>query len=96
MKNISFSLSRCLDEGAHVLTLNDFAALSQCKTIIEKMEKLETENVEYHQQAQLFGSIPFNISSQKLLEMINDLGTVGVPREFLLLFNICTIVDFSF
>ncbi len=82
VKNIYLSLNRCLEEGEDVLTLNDFAALSQCKTIIEKSEKLETENIEYHQQTQLIGSIPFNISSQTLLEVINDLGTVGAPREF--------------
>ncbi len=66
-----------------MLTLNDFAALSQSKMVIEKMKKLETETVEYYQQAQLLDSIPFHISSQTLLEMINGLGTVGVPRESL-------------
>ncbi len=82
MKNMSLSLNRCLDEGQHVLTLHDFAALSQSKTIIETMKKLETESVEYHQQAQLIDSIPFHISSQTLLDMISCSGTIGGPREF--------------
>jgi hypothetical protein len=83
VKNIHSGLNRCLEEGRYILTFDDFAALSQSKTIIEKMKKLETETAEYHQQAQLIDSIPFHISSQTLLEMINGLGTVGVPRESL-------------
>jgi hypothetical protein len=72
-----------LEEGQQVLTLNDFAALSQSKTIIEKIKKLETEIVEYNQQAQLIDSISFHILSQTLPKMISDLGTVGEPRQSL-------------
>jgi hypothetical protein len=82
-KNINSSLNRCLEEGQHVLTLNDFAALSQFKTIIEKIKKLETESVEYQQQAPLTDSIPFHIVRQTILEMVNTSGTVGRPRESL-------------
>ncbi len=81
MKNINSSLNRCLEEGHHVLTLDDFAALSQSNTIVEKMKKLETENNEYHHQTQLIDSVPFRIFNQTLLEMINTSGTVGAPRE---------------
>lgn len=82
VKNINLSLNRCLEEGEQVLTFNDFATLSQSRTVIGKVEQLETENVEYHRQAQLIGTIPFNISSQRLFEMVDVLGTVGIPREF--------------
>jgi hypothetical protein len=81
VKNIKSSSNRCLEEARHVLTLNDFAALSQSESIIEKMKKLETESVEYHQQPQLIDSISFHISSQTLLEMINALETVEVLRK---------------
>lgn len=83
MKNIISSLNQCLEEGQCVLTLNGFAALSQCNAIIEKMKKLEAENAEYHQQTQLIDSIPFYISDDTLLKMINALGIVGAPRESL-------------
>ena len=81
MKNIDSSLNRCLEEGHRVLTLDDFAALSQMNTLIEKMKKLETENNEYRHQPHLIDSVPFDISSQTLFEMINASGTVGTPRE---------------
>ncbi len=81
MKNINSSLNRCFEEGHHVLTLDDFAALSQSKNIIEKMKKLEIENNEYCHQTRLTDSVPFHISNQKLFEMINTSGTVGT-REF--------------
>ncbi len=85
-----------------MLALDDFAALSQSKEIIEKMKKLETESVEYQHQAPLTDSIPFYISTEKVFEMINISGTVGAPRESycprklivpkLILFYSCTIV----
>ncbi len=80
MKNINSSLNRCLEEGHHVLTLDDFAALSQSNTILEKMKKLKTENNEYRQQTKLIDSVPFHIFNQILLEIIDTLGTVGAPR----------------
>jgi len=83
VKNINSGLNRCLEEGRHVLTLNDFAALSQCKAIIGNMEKLETESVEHRQHMQLIDSIPFCIAIETLLKTINTLGTIGVPRESL-------------
>jgi hypothetical protein len=88
VKNINSSLNRCLEEGRHILTLNDFAALSQSKTIIEKMKKLETESIdEYRQQGHLIDSIPFRISSQTLREIISTSGVVGAPRESLYRFK---------
>ena len=44
MENIASSLNRYLEEGRHVLTLNDFAALSQSNIILQKLKKLEVEN----------------------------------------------------
>jgi hypothetical protein len=83
VKNINSSLNKCLEEGHHVLTLDDFAALSQSNTIIEKIKKLETEINAYCNQTQLIDSVPFHISNQKLFEMINTSGTIEAPREFL-------------
>ncbi|CAF0963502.1 unnamed protein product [Rotaria sordida] len=77
LSNINSSLNKCLEEGRHILTLNDFAALSQSKTIIDQMKKLEIESVEYHHQAHLTDSIPFHISIQILLEMIKTSGIIG-------------------
>ena len=88
MENIASSLNRYLEEGRHVLTLNDFAALSQSNIILQKLKKLEVENTEYHQQAPLIDTVPFSISSQTHIEMISTLGIVGgPPREFRFLFN---------
>lgn len=87
VKDIGLVLNRCLDEGEHALTLNHFAALSQCKTIIEKMETLQRESADYHKQPKLLGSISFRVSSKKLLEIVAHLGTVDDPREFLLFFQ---------
>ncbi len=81
LKNIESSLNKCLEEGQCVLTLNDFAALSQSKAIIEKMENLEAESAEYHHQTHLTDSIPVYISTQKIFEMIGTLGTIGKLRE---------------
>ncbi len=83
VKNINSSLNRCFEEGHRVLTLDDFAALSQSNTIIEKIKKLKTENNEYHHQTQLIDSVPFRMFNKTLLEMINTSGTVEAPREFL-------------
>ncbi|CAF0797846.1 unnamed protein product [Rotaria sordida] len=77
LSNINSSLNKCLEEGRHILTLNDFAALSQSKTIIDQMKKLEIESVEYHHQAHLTDSIPFHIAIQTLLEMIKTSGIIG-------------------
>ncbi|CAF3062988.1 unnamed protein product [Rotaria sp. Silwood2] len=77
LNNINSSLKKCLEEGRHILTLNDFAALSRSKGIIDKMKKVENENVEHHHYDHLTDSISFHISIQTLLEMINTAGIVG-------------------
>ena len=70
-----------MEEGRHALTLNEFAALSQSKTIIEKITKLRNESIEYQYLVYLTNSIPFDISTQNLLETINTVGNVGEIRE---------------
>lgn len=74
-------MKECLEDGQYTLSLHDFAALSECKKIIEKISKLETETKAYYLQVQLIDFIPFYMSNEALLKMINTLGTVGAPRK---------------
>ncbi|CAF4243368.1 unnamed protein product [Rotaria sp. Silwood2] len=77
LENINVSLNKCSEEGRHALSLDDFAALSQSKVIMDKMKKLETESVEYHSQVHLTDAIPFRISIQTLLKIIDTSGILG-------------------
>ncbi|CAF0786182.1 unnamed protein product [Adineta steineri] len=79
LENLIAKLNRYSDEGQHVLTLNDFNALSQSKVIIKKMKILEMKNIEFCQQRELSNSVLFHISSQMLLDMMNIMGSIGVP-----------------
>jgi hypothetical protein len=81
LKNINSSLNKCSEEGRCVLTLDDFAALSRSKAIIEKMTNLEIESVDYHHQTQPTDSAPVDISAQKIFEMIDILGIICEPRK---------------
>ncbi|CAF3532115.1 unnamed protein product, partial [Rotaria socialis] len=81
LKNINSSIRKCLEEGRYALTLNDFAALAQSKVIIEKMNNLGVESVEYHHQIQLTDWVQVDIPTQKTFKMISTLGTIWKPRE---------------
>ncbi|CAF3661028.1 unnamed protein product [Rotaria sp. Silwood1] len=77
LNNINSSLKKCLEDGRHTLTLNDYAALTRSKAIIDKIKNLENENVEHYHCDHLVDSISFHISIQTLLEMIDTSGIVG-------------------
>ncbi|CAF3103381.1 unnamed protein product [Rotaria sp. Silwood2] len=97
LKNINSSLNKCLEEGRCVLTLNDFAALAQSKAIIEKMNNLEVESVEYQHQTQLTDSVQVDISIQKIFEMISTFGTIWKPPTPSFVEHKCkaNVVDFD-
>ncbi|CAF1081942.1 unnamed protein product [Adineta ricciae] len=74
LSSINSNINRCFEEGQH---LNALMNVTQSIHLIERMKRIEKENVEFCNQTQLGNSLTFHISNQAILKMIDTLGFIG-------------------